>query len=235
MADEDLHRNLVENLRRHVDRLAGLIGPRHVGAPRSLEAAAVLIERQLGDYGYDVERQRYFAACQEVSNLVAEVRGTKRPEQIVVLGAHYDTVPGTPGADDNASAVAVLLEVVRMMREQRPRKTVRYVAFACEEPPHFYTGEMGSQVYARRCREKSEQVVGMLCLEMVGYYSSQKGSQRIPEAIPKILRRIFPRRGNFLAAVGNMRLMETAVAISAWLQAVGIDPTVFDLPAGSGQ
>jgi hypothetical protein len=192
------------NLRRHVDRLAGLIGPRHVGAPKALEAAATLIEREFSACGYVVERQGYLAQGHEVANLVVEIQGTKHADQIVVLGAHYDTVETTPGADDNASAVAVLLEVARLLSNCLPRRTVRFVAFACEEPPHYFTDEMGSQVYARGCRTRAERIVGMLCLEMVGYFNSDKGSQRVPDAIPRFLHWAFPRRGNFLAAVGNM-------------------------------
>lgn len=86
-----------------------------------------------------------------------------------------------------------------------PNRTVRFVAFACEEPPHFYTDSMGSQVHARACRTRSENVVGMLCLEMVGYYRTEPGSQRIPPTIPPFLTWMFPRRGDFLAAVGNLK------------------------------
>jgi Zn-dependent M28 family amino/carboxypeptidase len=195
---------LIDNLRRHVDRLAGLIGPRHVGLPQAL-AAATLVERELCAAGYAVERQVYRAGGQEVSNLIAELPGARQADDIVILGAHYDTVPTTPGADDNASAIAVLLEVARLMRSRKCKRTVRFVAFACEEAPHFHIGEMGSQMYAKSCRSRGDRVVGMLCLEMVGFYSSAPNSQQIPSAIPNFLRRVFPPRGDFLAAVGNLR------------------------------
>jgi len=198
-------RQLAERLHTHVDRLAGLIGPRHLGKPVALEAAATYIEREFQNAGEVVERQWYDVGRQRASNLIVERRGTIRPKEIVVLGAHYDTVSTTPGADDNASAVAVLIETARLLRSSTPRRTVRYVAFACEEPPHFYTDTMGSQVYARGCRQRNEQVIGMLCLEMVGYFTTALGSQRIPPAIPKALRWAFPRRGDFLAAAGNLR------------------------------
>jgi Zn-dependent M28 family amino/carboxypeptidase len=201
----DADPNTVESLTRHVDRLAGLIGPRHLGAPRAFKAAADFVERELTDAGYTPTRQTYEVGGQSVANIVAELPGGKRANEIVVVGAHYDTVATTPGADDNASAVAVLIEVARLMRGLKPACTVRFVGFACEEPPHFYTGEMGSQVYARACREKGAQVRGMLCLEMVGYYSTAAHSQQIPPGIPRILRRLIPHRGDFLAAVGNLR------------------------------
>jgi hypothetical protein len=202
---QDREDDLVERLRRHVDRLAGLIGPRHIGRPQALEAAVRLIERELSDSGYVVERQVYRAAGAEVANLIVEIKGTTRPAEIVVVGAHYDTVPSTPGADDNASAVAVLLEAARLMRGWVPRRTVRFVAFPCEEMPHFHTHEMGSQVCAKHCRARGDRIVGMLCLEMVGFYTTELGVQQLPARIPRFLRFAFPRRGDFLAAVGNLR------------------------------
>ena len=207
MTDRLQHRddNLVERLRWHVDRLAGLIGPRHIGRPQALEAAVGLIERELANSGYVVERQAYRAAGADVANLIVEIAGTVQPGEMIVVGAHYDTVPSTPGADDNASAVAVLLEVARLMRGWAPRRTVRFVAFPCEEMPHFHTHEMGSQVYAKQCRARGDRIVGMLCLEMVGFYTTELGVQQLPPGIPRFLRFAFPRRGDFLAAVGNLR------------------------------
>jgi Zn-dependent M28 family amino/carboxypeptidase len=196
---------LIASLFRHVDRLAGLIGPRHLGAPRAFKAAADFVEREFADAGYSPTRQTYSVGGQEVANIVAELPGGKRADEIVVVGAHYDSVWTTPGADDNASAVAVLIEVARMMRQLKPARTVRFVGFACEEPPHFHTGDMGSQFCARECRTRGERVRGMLCLEMVGYFSTAPNSQQIPPGIPRIFHPLLPRRGNFLAAVGNLR------------------------------
>jgi Zn-dependent M28 family amino/carboxypeptidase len=205
-------RQLAERLRTHVDRLAGLIGPRHLGKPVALEAAATYIERELQALGATVERQWYETQGQRTCNLIVERLGTRRPNQIVILGAHYDTVSITPGADDNASAVAVLLETARLLSRTSFRRTVRFVAFTCEEPPHFNIGTMGSQVYARSCRERNDQILGMLCLEMVGYFATAEGSQALPPTIPKRLRWLFPRRGDFLAAAGNLRSWRLAWA-----------------------
>jgi Zn-dependent M28 family amino/carboxypeptidase len=163
------------------------------------------VERELAAAGYTVARQTYLAAGSEVSNFIAELPGGGQKDELVVVGAHYDTVATTPGADDNASAVAMLIESARLMREMSPSRTVRFVAFACEEPPFFYTGEMGSQVYARECRQRGERIRGMLCLEMVGYYSTAPNSQRAPATLPAALRKVLPTRGNFFAAVSNMR------------------------------
>ncbi|MHC4401400.1 MAG: M28 family peptidase [Planctomycetota bacterium] len=154
---------------------------------------------------YPVTRQTYPVDGDDAVNLIAELEGSDQAKEIVLLGAHYDTVETTPGADDNASAVAVLIEVARLLRQSSPRRVVRFAAFTCEEPPHFHTATMGSQVYARQCRAEGERILGMLCLEMVGYYSNDPGSQGYPTEMPRWLRWVFPRRGNFLAAVSNLR------------------------------
>ena len=155
--------------------------------------------------GYEVEHQPYDCGEGEVVNLIAEIPGSQRADEIIVLGAHYDTVETTPGADDNASAVAVLLEAARLLHGRRPRRTVRFVAFACEEPPHFHMDTMGSQVYARRCRERGERVVGMLCPGDGRLLPRRAGQPAGPRGDPRSLRWLLPRRGDFLAAVGNMR------------------------------
>lgn len=196
---------LVEHLRRHVDVLSELIGPRYLGRPKQLAAAATYIEREFVALGDTVERQTYDVDGITTANLIVERLGKRHPQAIVILGAHYDTIPCTPGADDNASAVAVLIEVARLLQERASQRTIRFVAFTCEEPPHFYTSTMGSQVYARRCRTRGEKILGMLCLEMVGFYSDEPASQMLPEGIPRGLSWLFPRRGNFLAAVGNLQ------------------------------
>ncbi|MGN6545219.1 MAG: M28 family metallopeptidase [Aureliella sp.] len=191
------------SLRLHVDRLAGLIGARTLQKPKTIQATIGYIERQWSDMGYQTRRETYDALGDQAANIVVERIGTKRPDEVILLGAHYDTVSTTPGADDNASAVAVLLEVSRLLTEYRSKRTVRYVAFACEEPPYFNLDSMGSQYHARQSRMRGDKIVGMLCLEMVGYYSTAAGSQAVPPLIPRWLRRFFPRRGDFLAAVGN--------------------------------
>ncbi len=192
------------NLRLHVDRLAGLIGPRYLQKPKTIQAAIGYIEGQWTGMGFSNSRETYDALGDQATNLIVELPGTKRADEIVLLGAHYDTVYSTPGADDNASAVAVLLEVGRLLREFRGKRTIRYVAFACEEPPYFNLDCMGSQYHARQARLRGDKILGMLCLEMVGYYCDSDNSQTVPPLIPKWLRRFFPHRGNFLAAVGNM-------------------------------
>ncbi len=198
-------KNQIEsNLRLHVDRLAGLIGPRYLQKPKTIVATIGYIEGQWAGMGFKSSRETYDALGDQATNLIVEQTGNKRANEIILLGAHYDTVFSTPGADDNASAVAVMLEVSRLLREHQSKRTIRYVAFACEETPYFNVGSMGSQYHARQARMQVEQILGMLCLEMVGYYSTADNSQAVPPLIPKWMHRFFPHRGDFLAAIGNM-------------------------------
>jgi Zn-dependent M28 family amino/carboxypeptidase len=196
---------LQQRLKAHVEVLAGLIGPRHLGKRHSMQAAVKYVEREFAAMGYSPRTEPYMVSGVETVNVIAEQAGSRRPSEIVIVGAHYDTVPETPGADDNASAIAMLIESARILAAVQHERTVRYVAFACEEPPHFCTDSMGSQHHARGCRVRGERIVGMICLEMVGYYSSNPTSQQVPPGIPRFLRVFFPGRGDFLAVVGNLR------------------------------
>ena len=196
---------LAQSLFQHVDMLAGVIGPRHPLKAGTMAATAAYIESQFRAADLPVTRETFPVNGQPTDNVVVTIPGDKAPREVVILGAHYDSTPTTPGADDNGSAVAVLIETARMLKSVSPRSTIRFVAFACEEAPYYGTSEMGSLVHAEGCRARGENVIGMLCLEMVGYYVDGKNSQDVPPAIPKWLRWLFPRRGNFLAAVGNPR------------------------------
>lgn len=199
------HRKTIEDaLRLHVDRLAGLIGPRVYEKPKSIEAAMGYIRGQWAQMQQEIVEEPFDALGVTAKNLIVERQGHSQASEIILLGAHYDTVSTTPGADDNASAVAVLLEVSRLLKDHTAKRTARYVAFACEEPPYFNLDSMGSQHHARMARKRGENIIGMLCLEMVGYFSDEPGSQKIPRTIPKAIRWLFPSRGNFLAAVGNL-------------------------------
>ncbi len=196
---------LVSRLRRHVETLAGKIGERHVGRPAALHAAESFISGELASLGYDVARQTYVAEGVESSNLEVVIPGGSRPSEIVLVGAHYDTVPGSPGADDNASGVAGVIEIARALRDSRPARTVKLVAFVNEEPPFFYFGEMGSRVYARAARARGDDIRVMLSLEMLGCYSDAVGSQ----AYPPLLGFFYPEAGNFIAFVSNLRSRRT--------------------------
>ncbi len=185
-----------------VHSLAVTIGPRSYQDPANLNAAADLIYRRFTSYGYDLTEQPYQVEKLAVRNIIAERRGTDQPDRVIVVGAHYDTVVGSPGADDNASGVAVLLELARLHAETRFRKTVRFVAFTLEEPPFFRSRQMGSRVYARSLKEQGEHVEAMLCLESVGYYSQEPGSQSFPSPV-FWLRWRYPTTGNFITIISN--------------------------------
>jgi len=148
----DQREQIEANLRLHVDRPAGLIGPRTVKKPKTIDATIGYIEGQWSAMGFSNDRECYDALGDEATNRIVEQPENKWADEIVLLGAHYDTVSTTPGADDNASAEAVLLEVSRLLREHSGRRTARYVAFACEEPPYFNLDSMGSQHHARESR-----------------------------------------------------------------------------------
>jgi Iap family predicted aminopeptidase len=103
----------------------------------------------------------------ECYNLEAEITGSEKPDEIVIISAHYDSLEGTPGANDNATGVAALLALARAFADSKPERTLRFVAFVNEEPPFFQSDDMGSFIYARRCRERNENVVAMLSLETI--------------------------------------------------------------------
>jgi acetylornithine deacetylase/succinyl-diaminopimelate desuccinylase-like protein len=150
--------SLESALRQHVDYLAARIGERHVRRPQALHAAESFVRSAWEALGYEVMRQAYDAAGVESANLEITLPGTDRAGQIILVGAHYDTVPGSPGADDNASGVAALLELARLLHGCRHARTIRLVAFVNEEPPFFYWGEMGSTVYARAARSRGDDI-----------------------------------------------------------------------------
>jgi hypothetical protein len=199
-ADEKL-RLLSEELRRDLARLAVDIGERNVrNRPNALAAAADYIEAEFGAAGFVARRQEYMVSDCSCCNLDVEVPGSVRPEEIVVVGAHYDTVIGTPGANDNTSGVAATLALARRFSHRQTDRTLRLVAFTNEEKPYAHTEQMGSRVYARRCRERDENVVAMLSLETIGYYDDRPGSQKYPPAIGLF----YPSEGNFIGFVGNL-------------------------------
>lgn len=194
--------SLALQLRRNVEVLAGEIGERNLAfKPQQLEQAAVFIETSLKSAGYSTESQRYRVDTASARNVEAELTGSLHPREVVVVGAHYDSVADSPGADDNASGVAVMLALARDFASTKPRRTVRFVGFTNEESPFFWTDDMGSVVYAKRCRQQGDNVVAMLSIESAGFYSNAAGSQRYPAGLGLI----YPSRGDFLAFVGNLK------------------------------
>ena len=193
-------RTLEEEVHSHVQTLAGQIGERNLFHHDRLVMAADYIWTTLTAAGYEVHRQPYEVGGKICENVEAEVRGSRRPDDIIVIGAHYDSVQGSPGANDNASGVAAMLALARAFAKTLPARTLRFVAFTNEEPPLFQTKYMGSRVYAKHSRELGEKIVLMLSMETIGYYSDEPGSQRL--LFP--LNLIYPSTGNFIAFVSNV-------------------------------
>jgi Peptidase family M28 len=191
---------LRDALQRDVRVIAGEIGNRNWFVhPRLVEAAA-WIEASLAKAGYKVRQLGYEVRGKTCHNLEVEIPGRTRPEEIVVIGAHYDSVPGCPAANDNGSGVAALLALARAFAGAEPERTIRFVAFVNEEPPFYRSSEMGSFVYARECRRRGDRVVAMLSLETIGYYRNERGSQMYPPPFSLF----YPSEGNFIAFVGNV-------------------------------
>ena len=197
--DESL-KSLRDELRRDVQHLAVDIGERNVrNRPQQLAQAADYIEAQFKAAGYAVKRQEYEVSDTKCYNIEAEIPGNTRPGEIVVVGAHYDTVVGTPGANDNTSGVAATLALARRFSNRKNERTVRFVAFVNEEPPYFQTDQMGSRVYARQCRQQGDNIVAMLSLETLGWYDDTPGSQNYPPPFGLL----YPSTGNFIGFIGN--------------------------------
>jgi len=191
--------DLAARLAVHVKFLSGTIGERSVRKPESLHAVNEYARDELGRAGFAISEHSYSLDGQKVSNLEAILVGSEGASDTVVLGAHYDSVPGTVGADDNATGVAAVLEVARMLQGSKLHKTVRFVLFVNEEPPFFQTDIMGSLVYARQLKRDHIAVSAMISLEMLGYYSEARASQKYPA----LLGLFYPSRGDFIGFVGK--------------------------------
>ena len=222
------------NLERHVNMLAGTIGERNVWHYAALKAAADYIRSQFESMGYTVFEQPFTAEGKTVTNIEVVLGGAGHQAEEVVIGAHYDSVLGSPGANDNASGVAGLLEIARLLAAQEVPRVLRFVAFVNEEPPFFYTDAMGSRVYARKATERGARLAGMLSLETIGFYADEAGSQRYPFPFGFF----YPNTGNFVGFVGNLTsrglvhrvvgsfrrhtsFPSEATAAPGWLQGIG--------------
>ena len=194
-ADE---RAIAATLKRHIATIAA--AEHNIAHYAELEKVAAYLEATLSSLGYTVGRQEFVADGKTVRNIdvAIEPAGTTDPE-VIVVGAHYDSAEDTPGANDNASGTAAVLELARLLRDMRgARKRIRLVLFVNEEPPYFQTASMGSLHYARALKARNERVTAMLSLETLGYYSDEPGSQKYPPPFGLM----FPNKGNFVSFVG---------------------------------
>ena len=194
---------LADRLRQHVGAVAS--EEHNTRKPAALERAASYIEAELLRAGYKPARQEYTAGGQRVRNIevaVGNVAKGKRPERIFIVGAHYDSAQGAPGANDNGSGTAAVLELARMLKTMRPGvgTEVRFVFFVNEEPPYFMGEEMGSMVHAAELKRQGQKIAAALVLETIGYYTDKPESQQLPPG----LEGRYPGTGNFIAFVGTL-------------------------------
>jgi Zn-dependent M28 family amino/carboxypeptidase len=219
-------REIRQHLEAHLRFLSVELGERSVYRPANLQAAQDYVFQKFAALGYEPRRQTYVYLRQQVSNIVA---GEEKPSGYYLLGAHYDTVSGTPGADDNASGVAVLLEVARLARHLKLPAAWAFAAFTCEEPPAYFTPYMGSRVYAKRAKSLRHRILGMLGLEMVGYYSRDPGSQSLPLALRFLG---YPTTGDFIGLVSDRRSRPLMERLAAAIKGGGLPAVTLAVPLG---
>jgi len=193
---------LSQRLKHHVLSLSDHIGERNIITKyENLDKAANYITKTFQDYGYQVSAHTYKAYNKISKNIIASKAGKDIRLGTLLIGAHYDTVLGSPGADDNASGVAVLLEIAKFLKDFETKQSIKFVAFVNEEPPFFKTKDMGSLNFVNECLKNKEQIKEAVILESVGFYSSQLYSQRYPP----LFGFFYPVRANFIAFVSNFK------------------------------
>ncbi|MGH9557090.1 MAG: M28 family peptidase [Terriglobales bacterium] len=189
--------SLPGRLRTHVETLAGF-APRDLDHPANLDRAAAYIGNEFRKAGGDVSEQSFVVDRQEYRNVIA--RFGPKSEEILVVGAHYDAFDRFPGADDNASGVAGLIELAYLLGQPKLPMRVELVAYTLEEPPAFRSVQMGSALHASDLAAGNARVRAMICLEMIGFFSDAPGSQGYPLSALGLL---YPNEGNFISVVGN--------------------------------
>lgn len=190
---------LATRLKGHVHAVAS--EPHNVAHPEALERSALYIERSLAAIGYEVARQPFDTDGQKVRNIEAVIEPTGPDSPTLVVGAHYDSYSDAPGANDNGTGTAAVIELARLLADLRGKSAlrIRLVLFVNEEPPHFRTERMGSLVYARRLKRSGERILGMFSLETLGFYSDAPHSQHYPSPLDML----YPDKGDFVAFVGQ--------------------------------
>lgn len=195
-----------QRIKAHLEALTVTIGERSVRFPANLTRTAEYIMSVYRDAGISVHAEPYRYLGLTVANVVASISSKAGASRRYLVGAHYDSVAGTVGADDNASAIAVQLETARCLKTLVEKNEldveVVFVSFALEEPPVYGSRYMGSRVYAREARRRSEKIDGMICLEMVGFACDEPGCQHYPFPLQFFG---YPEAGNFIGIVGNFK------------------------------
>jgi len=207
---------LAKSLEADVSHFAVDLGERNLGhTPAKLEAAASWVEGELLDAGYAVTQEPYEVKGQKVRNLIADLPGSSVPRELVIIGAHYDSAEGTPGADDNASGVAVTLALARALHASPQARTVRFIFFTNEEPPFFRTPAMGSDVSAKNARARGDDVRAMLSLETMGYFTDAPDTQHDPWPFSAF----YPSSGHFIAFVADTESSDLAHQVAGTFRA----------------
>jgi len=191
---------LKTNLYHHIDILTNRIGERNLYQFTALKYAYRYILNHFSQSTFTIKDSAYNYNNYLFHNIIAEKKGAHHPDEIFIIGAHYDTVYNSPGADDNASGIAALLEFIRLFDKYKNDRTLRLVAFTLEEPPFHATPNMGSYVYAQQCNQLQESILTMVSLEMLAYYTDQENTQKYPH--PDMTSQ-FPSKGDFITIVGN--------------------------------
>ena len=190
---------LVNSIKKHINRLAVDIGPRPVTNELSIKKTESYITNYFKNIGLQVQLQQYKYGNYDITNIITGSQENLLSSKYYVIGAHYDSVPETYGADDNASGIAVLLELARYTMQEKISLPVRFVAFTAEEPPTFSTRYQGSKVFVKSALENKDEILGAIILEMVGYTSNE-------QAYPLVLKWMgYPSKGNFIGIVGNRK------------------------------
>ncbi len=198
----DVQPTTAERLRKTLEHLCQTIGERNTTKPRRISESVAYLTESLESMSYQVERQTFEVSAIECHNLSTEVQGKDKPTEIVLVGAHYDSARGTPGANDNGTGVAALLEIARQMQGKQFSRSIRFALFANEEPPYFQRdGQMGSWVYAKRCRTNKDNLKVVLSLETMGYFTDEPNSQKYPP----LLAALYPSTGNFIGVVSDIK------------------------------
>jgi len=191
---------VAQHLRQDLTYLAGTIGERNLDHYENLQSAAQYVEDSFKSIGYSPQSEEFKSEGMTVRNIIVEIRGSRSGNEIVLVGAHYDSVYGCPGADDNASGTAALLEIARLLQSDKPARTIRLVAWVNEEPPNFRTPTMGSWVNAKHAHQRGDRIVAAISLETLGTYTDAAESQHYPVGFSFF----FPSKGNFVGFVGNL-------------------------------
>lgn len=222
----------IDRLYRDVEFLTSLHPARNYRNPESLEKSANYIKEAFEKMGTAPSEQAWLAEGREYKNIIATYNPDKSKR--LIIGAHYDVCGDQPGADDNASAVAGLLETARLLFAQQPSLNYRVdlVAYCLEEPPFFATKSMGSYVHAASLNKSGADVMGMICYEMIGYFSDAPGSQSFPS--PQ-LAKLYPSTGNFIIVVGIEKYKAfTEKVYGLMKKGAGVDVQVISFPPGYG-